>query len=293
MRAVVTGGAGFIGSHLVEVLQSEGWDVEVIDRVLGRSIQQVIHTPKADVIYHLASPVGPLGVLDWAGRLAPEVIETSRDVAGWALANGCPMVNVSTSEVYGSGGIDRESDPCTFGPAITARREYAVAKLAAETMLHNMRALDVRTVRPFNVAGPRQQPDGGFVLPRFVRAALRREALTVYAPGTQRRAFAHVADIAEGIYLAGVEGERGGIYNLGAPDNVCTIRQLAEDVIREVGRGRIEVVDPRDLHGPAFAEAPDKVPDISLAQRVLGYMPRYDRAETVASVIAYWRRRTA
>ena len=290
MRAIVTGSAGFIGSHLVDLLNEHGWDVLGVDRRTGPSMQRTETLPgSCDAIFHLASPVGPLGVIGWAGRLVPEVIETSQIASDWARLYACPLIDVSTSEVYGSGYEDAEADPCHFAAPTSARKEYAIGKLAAETMLRNTAGLDVRIVRPFNVAGPRQLPEGGFVLPRFVGQALRDEALTVYAPGTARRAFTHVRDIAEGIYAAYTAGESGEVYNLGNPANACTIEQLAEEVVAAVGRGRVEFVDPVAIHGPAFREAPDKVPKIDKARRDLGWEPRYDRAAVIAETIAYWR----
>lgn len=286
-RAVVTGGAGFIGRHLVGLLRAEGWNVVSIDKRTGPRMQDAAFpVGPLDAVFHLASPVGPLGVLGWAGRLVPEIIATSRIASAWAKAHGCPLIDVSTSEVYGSGQQDSEDDACHFAAPTSARKEYAVAKLAAETMLRNDTALDVRIVRPFNVAGPGQHTDGGFVLPRFIHQARRDDALTVYTPGTQRRAFTHVEDIARGLLAAYTHGKRGEVYNLGNADNACTIMQLAEEVIAAVGMGRISIVDPVSLHGAAFREAPDKLPNAHKAQFELGWSPRHDRARIIADALA-------
>lgn len=297
MRAVVTGSAGFIGSHLVDRLRADGWDVVEIDSrsLHGPMRMQDVVQPasgfiwSANAIFHLAAPVGPLGVLEWAGRLVPEVIETSRIAARWAIVNGCPLIDVSTSEVYGSGGKDREDGDCTFAASTSARKEYAVAKLAAETMLRNTPGLDVRIVRPFNVAGPRQLPDGGFVLPRFVQQALAGRPLTLYLPGSQRRSLTHVEDVVDGLIAAYRVGIAGEVYNLGNPDNACTIRQLAGEVLAAVGPGLIEMVDPVTIHGPSFREAPDKLPNADKAWHALGWIPKHDRASIIADTVAYWR----
>lgn len=289
MKAIVTGSAGFIGTHLVALLEAEGWDVYGVDSATGPSIQEHSGIPKADAVFHLASPVGPVGVLGWAGALVPEVVETTQIVADWARANRAPLIYASTSEVYGSGHADREEDPCTFGAATSARKEYAVAKLAAETMLRNSYDLDARIVRPFNVAGPGQKADGGFVLPRFIAAALRDATLTVYQPGSQVRAFAHVEDVARGFLAAYHRGLPGRIYNLGNPDNACTMAALADEVIAHVGRGRTLVVDPTVLHGPEFREAPDKIPVIDRAIRELGWWPKHDRARVIADTVESMR----
>lgn len=271
MRAIVTGSAGFIGSHLVDRLTSDGWDVTGIDRRAGPSIQGMTELPETmDAIFHLASPVGPVGVLHQAGWIATEVVECTDIVARWASAYGCPLIDVSTSEVYGSGGSDAEDDVCTFRPDTSARKEYALAKLAAETMLRN-RDLDLRIIRPFNVAGPRQSSEGGFVIPRFIEQARVGVPLTVYQPGSQRRAFTHVLDIVDG--LVACLGWPADVYNLGNPANDLTILELADRVLSVVDPlGSIAVVDPRTLHGPLFREAPDKLPNAAKALS-LGWAP--------------------
>lgn len=308
MTAIVTGGAGFIGSHLVDLLAARGERVLVIDDLRNHAgspgymrsdvewwrmptSEAVVPTwdawPKVDAIYHLAGPVGPVGVLSHAGRIALDIVRDAGLVRHWAIWAGARLVDISTSEVYGTAGASNgEGDPCVFAAESSARSEYAAAKFAAERMLLNTPGLDVRIVRPFNVAGPRQRPDGGFVLPRFIDQARAGRPLTVYTPGTQRRAFTHVLDIAAGIVLAAERGTPGAVYNLGNPANECDILTLAREVIEATGStSPIEVVDPRDLWGPAFREAPDKVPDASRAMRDLGWHPKRDRARTIGDVL--------
>lgn len=279
MRAIVTGSAGFIGSHLVDRLLADGWEVTAIDRKAGPSIQGITELPAAvDAIFHLASPVGPVGVLGQAGLIVSEVVECADIVARWAVSYGCTLVDVSTSEVYGSGGSDAEDDVCTFRPETSARKEYAVAKLAAETMLRNRR-LDLRIIRPFNVAGPRQLSEGGFVIPRFIEQARAGAPLTVYQPGTQRRAFTHVADIVDG--MVACLGWPADVYNLGNAANSVTMLDLARQVLSVMGiDGLVEIVDPRTLHGPAFREAPDKLPNSDRA-RSLGWSPRRSLSDII------------
>lgn len=286
MRAIVTGSAGFIGQHLVRRLEASGWTVTGIDRKSGPAIECDPSLPaNAEAIFHLASPVGPLGVLTQAGTIVTQVIETTDIVRGWALSYGCPLIDVSTSEVYGSGHADQEGDVCTFQAATSARKEYAVAKLAAETMLRNTTGLDVRIVRPFNVAGPGQLSEGGFVLPRFIEQALAGEPLTVYLPGTQLRSLTHVYDVVDGLIAAYERGRPGAVYNLGNPANKCTIWELAEEVVREVHGGHPVLVDPVWLHGPAFHEAPDKLPVAEKAARELGWHPTRSRHEIIRDIL--------
>lgn len=301
MRAVVTGGLGFIGSHLVERLLADGHQVMVVDdgrtAVTGHITGAGVHRwamehapfpPDAEVVYHLAGPVGPVGVLRHAGAIVPDVVAMADTARAWAMQNGCPLVYVSTSEVYGLQQQPMtERAPRIIAAGHSARMEYAVAKLAAETMLLNTSGLDVRVVRPFNVAGPRQRETGGFVLPRFIRQAKAGEPLTVYTPGTQRRAFTHVLDIVDGLVRVAERAAPGTVWNLGNPANECSIWDLAEEVRAVLGSpSDIEVVDPTELWGPDFREAPDKVPDITAARTLLGWEPARDRRQVIEDAAA-------
>lgn len=301
MRAIVTGGAGFLGSHLTDRLVSEGWQVTVVDDLaagahwlndrallIPHAVQRAVVSVPVDAVFHVAGKVGPTGVLRHAGHIVQDTVDAATVAASWALASGCPLIDVSTSEVYGDPtGPNSEMTPRVFQPGSSARMEYAIGKLAAETTLLNTPGLDVRIVRPFNIAGPRQSPSGGFVLPRFVQQAIAGGFLTVYQPGTQRRAFTHVEDIVSGMLAVLAHGRRGEAYNLGNPANECSIAELAAEVIARVGSGSISVVDPVMLHGPDFREAADKVPDASKARTDLGWAPQYTREEIIASVVEF------
>lgn len=301
MSAIVTGGAGFIGSHLTERLIADGQDVLVIDdfrsgrtRIDGAEYLEMplAYAPRPsrspDGIYHLAGPVGPVGVLHEAGRIVPEIVGAADLLRQWALYWDVPLVYVSTSEVYGLQAQPMtEQAPRIIAAGHSARMEYAVAKMAAETMLLNTDGLDVRIIRPFNVAGPRQREEGGFVLPRFIRQAKAGEPLTVYQPGSQRRAFTHVVEVADAIRRAGTLGKPGQVYNIGNPANACSIARLAEEVVDALGSSStVKVVDPVTLWGPAFAEAPDKLPTIDKAVKELGWEPRLTRRQVILDAAA-------
>jgi UDP-glucose 4-epimerase len=145
-------------------------------------------------------------------------------------------------------------------------------------------------VRPFNIAGPRQSPKGGFVLPRFISQALRGEPLTVYGDGTMIRAFTHVEDVADGLVQALRKGTRGEAYNLGNPANKLSILELARKVIQISNtRSRIDFVDPKKLFGPLFEEANDKFPDSDRAIRELGWHPRRSLDEVIRDTLDYIR----
>lgn len=311
MTAVVTGGLGFIGSHLVDRLLAEGMDVLIVDdcrttrqratelwpsegrvKLAMADVRDLFALPVTpEVVFHLASPVGPVGVLSRAGKITPEVVDGSRSAARWASRASVPLIDVSTSEVYGGGdqGLCGELMPRIVEAGAWARLEYQTAKLAAEVMLLNQPELDVRIIRPFNVAGPRQSALGGFVLPRFVEQALTGQPVTVYEPGTQRRALTHVLDIVDGIWLAYRKGQPNRDYNLGNPGNTCSVMQLAAEVVDYCGQGDVVVVDPAGLHGPRFHEAAEKFPDAHRAMTELGWLPTRTRADIIRDTVESFR----
>lgn len=314
-RILVTGGLGFIGSHLVERLLEQGHEVTFIDNLSSNVVDwsffasrwpqilpyqddvQDIHYIRQtfDEVYHLAAPVGPAGILPHAGSLARRIIDDSDVISNYASAYRSKLVFVSTSEIYGGGvdGLCREDMPRIVQADTTVRLEYAVAKLAAETALINLcrtTKLDAVIVRPFNVAGPRQSAKGGFVLPRFVSQALRSDPLTVFGDGSQVRAFTHVADIVDGLLLAMERGVAGEAYNLGNPANKTTILDLARRVLQAYGSGNITYTDGKTVHGALFAEASDKFPDATKAMTELGWTPTRGIDETISDVFAYMRK---
>jgi UDP-glucose 4-epimerase len=317
---LVTGGFGFIGSHLVErLLADPRTRVHVVDDLSTSPIDveaflaavpdraRLTHdlctleaycargAARFDEIYHLASVVGPVGVLRHAGRMAGMVIADTGRIIGLALDSGARVVDVSTSEVYGGGrdGYCSERDFKVIQPRVTVRLEYAVGKLAAEVALINttkVTPLHACVVRPFNVAGPRQSGQGGFVLPRFIGQALRGEPLTVYGDGSMIRAFTHVTDIVEGLVAAMARGQNGEAYNLGNPANKTSILDLARSVLARVGGpSKLEFVDPKTIFGPLFEEANDKYPDADKSMTELGWLPRHDINRVILDTADYLR----
>ena len=246
-----------------------------------------------DRIYHLASVVGPAGVLPHAGRIVRSIVDDTYRLMDLARASGARLLDVSTSEVYGggSGGLCREDTPKTVPAEVSVRLEYAVGKMAAETALINTCAvsdLDALVVRPFNIAGPRQSHKGGFVLARFARQALLGEPLTVFGNGTQMRAFTHARDVAQGLVAAMQRGRRAQVYNIGNPANRTTILDLARRVIAlSHSRSDVVFVDPKTIFGPLYAESPDKYPDASKAISELGWSPRYGIDDVIREALSW------
>jgi UDP-glucose 4-epimerase len=304
-KVLVTGGFGFIGSHLIEgLLEDPNTHVHVVDNLSSNPIPhqrllEELDNPERltyticsveqfcdkywtaynfNEIYHLASVVGPAGVIEHIGRMATSIVDDTYNIIKIALSYGARLLDVSTSEVYGGGveGYCSEDMHSVITQRYSARLEYAVAKLASEIMLVNtvkISNLWAAIVRPFNVAGPRQSGVGGFVLPRFVGCAQGQKPLTVYGDGTAVRAFTHVKDIVAGLMLVMEGGRKGQIYNMGNPDNKTTIDALAEKVLSIIPNPAGKVfIDPRTIFGPLFEEANDKFPDARKSM-ALGWTP--------------------
>lgn len=303
MDVLCTGGFGFLGTHLVEELLEDDptVNIHIVDDLSSnimdheefldlignpRNVSYDIITVKEylkvsnrefEQIYHLASVVGPAGVLPHSGHIANSIISDTHLLGVRTMLTGARLVDVSTSELYG-GGTSAEEDNKIISSHVSARLEYAVGKLAAELSLVNLSktaGLDAVIVRPFNIAGARQSPAGGFVLPRFCHQALKGEPLTIFGDGQQIRAFTHVKDVAKGLRLAMQRGLTGEAYNIGNPINTTTIVNLAVKVIELAGSPSvINCIDPKDIHGALYAEANDKIPNATKAHLELGWQSK-------------------
>ena len=321
-RILVTGGFGFIGSYVVEELLAEPTNhIHVVDNLSTSPIdlsaylklqgdpknlkydicsveeycQNKAKNKHFDQIYHLASVVGPVGVLPHAGKIVSAIINDTNRMMDLGLRWNAKVVDVSTSEVYGGGrdGYCSEKDFKVIQPKVTVRLEYAVGKLASEIALINttrVTSLVASVVRPFNVAGPRQSGKGGFVLPRFIAQALATEPLTVYGKGDMIRAFTHVKEIAQGVILTMERGLNGEAYNIGNPANKTSILELAQRVIAVLeSKSEISFVDPKTLFGPLFEEANDKYPDADRAMMELGWRPSRGIDDIIRDTASYIR----
>lgn len=317
-RILITGGLGFIGAHCIEKWYNAGWDITVIDNLSSNAItpknelakKVTIHLsdilkvnfnslPKFDLILHLASPVGPVGVLKHSGYMGRVILDDIYWAIEGAKHNQCPLLFVSTSEIYGYRGQKsylKEDDDKVLHGEFTVRNEYAIAKLLSEIVLSNHSKIDknfkYQIIRPFNVTGKYQLPDGGFVLPRFVKQALDGEDITVYYDGKQLRAFTWVKDIVEGIYLTSVAAPQywNQEWNVGNELNERTILYLAEKVKElTTSISKIVHVDPVSLHGPLFTEAPEKIPNSAKIKKILGWQPTKGVDDVIKEVIDYYK----
>ena len=321
-KALITGGLGFIGTHLIEKLLSMNYDITVIDNMSTNTIdtdhslakqcnvivENILNVSwkdldRFDAIFHLASPVGPVGVLKKSGEMAKIILDDIYWAIKVAKINKCPLIFVSTSEIYGHRDektyLSEDGDKVLKG-SFTVRNEYAIAKLLAEIVLANTSKIDkdlkYQIIRPFNVSGEHQLPDGGFVLPRFVTQALSGKDITVYYTGEQIRAFTWVKDIVEGICLTldAPESLYNEEWNIGNKHNEKSILYLAERVKSlTTSDSKIIHVDPVKLHGKLFAEAPEKIPDATKITNKLGWIPTKQIDDVILEIIEYYKEKNS
>ena len=311
--ALITGGAGFIGSHLAERLLADGWEVIVIDDLstgciknldpvrssdrLHVSLDTIDNEPvlmelidRADVVYHLAAAVGVKLIVDEPVRCIETNIHGTELVLKHAAKKGKKIFLASTSEVYGKGSSARfaEEDDLVFGATTRSRWSYGCAKAIDEFLAlayHAARGLPVVVGRLFNTVGPRQVGWYGLVVPRFVQQALNGGPITVYSDGKQTRCFAHVLDVVDAIVrLTACESAVGGIFNIGS-DEATTIIELAERVRGLVNPGaEIEFVPYEQAYGEGFEDIRSRAPDLRKLRSVIEFEPTRDLDQILTDV---------
>lgn len=317
-RALITGGAGFIGSHLAEYLLDQTYDVCVLDDLSTGSMSNLDHLDgddltmingdvanrslvedlvrQCDVVFHLAASVGVRRIVDRPIESISVNITGTEVVLEAAARFHRRVIIASTSEVYGkSTKIPfNEEDDLVLGPTKNVRWGYAASKAIDEYLTLSYvrdRDLPATIVRFFNTVGPRQTGRYGMVIPTFVRQALRGEPLTVHGDGTQQRAFAHVSDVIGAVHeLTSREDSVGEVFNVGN-DSEISILELAE-MIRTRTESVSDIVKvPYDeawtIEG--FEDIKRRVPDLSKIRRWIGYEPSWSTEEIVDDVIAHFR----
>jgi UDP-glucose 4-epimerase len=311
---LITGGAGFIGSHLVDRHVENGDEVVVVDDlstgsranldghdpscvslIVGRVEDAETLDPAFEgvqLVYHLAATVGVFEVLRRPLDAMHSNLRATDAIFERAAVHGVRTIFASTSEVYGKNDRDalRESDDSVFGATSVSRWLYGISKAADEFLalaFQRERDLPVTVVRLFNTTGPRQSGAYGMVLPRFVRQARRGERITVFGDGSQTRCFTNVHDVVESmVRLARVPESIGEVVNIGQPTEI-SILDLAELVRAAWGSSsEIEFVDYDRAYGTGFEDMRRRVPDVTKLLQLTGYVPRTTIRETIDQMIA-------
>jgi UDP-glucose 4-epimerase len=310
---MVTGGAGFIGSHLCERLIEDGHSVVALDNfATGRSsnlarlanmenftlIEGSILDPQllnaaiknTDYVFHLAAAVGVFNIVRNPLDSLLTNIRGTENVLEAAHSRNIPVFLTSSSEVYGKNTSDslKESDDRILGSPVTLRWSYSEAKAIDESLAYAYfveRKLETRIVRFFNTVGPRQLGAYGMVVPRFVKSALNNEDLTVYGDGKQTRCFAHVYDVIDAVIaIAFAENTIGKVINIGN-DSEISINDLAEKVIQETGsRSTIVYMPYAEAYGEGFEDMERRVPNIDLIHELAGWKPKRNLSTIIQDI---------
>jgi len=315
MKVLITGGAGFIGSHLAERLLARGDEVIALDNLSTGSLRNLsavaanprfrfvnddvrneatlhILVEQCDVIYHLAAAVGVQLIVDQPVHTIETNIHGSEVVLSIANKFRKPVLIASTSEVYGKSEKVpfREDDDTVLGATRFSRWSYACSKAIDEFLglaYHQQFGLSVVVARFFNTVGPRQTGQYGMVIPRFVERALKGEPLMIYGTGKQSRCFGYVGDVVDGVIkLMACKEAPGRVYNIGATQEI-TIDALADKIIQMTGsRSAKKHVSYEEAYGRPFDDMMRRVPCLDRIRSLIGYEPKTDLDEILRQVIA-------
>jgi UDP-glucose 4-epimerase len=313
MQILVTGGAGFIGSHLCERLIKDGHSVTAFDNfstgrasnllqlegVEGFSLIEgsILDTQllasligNADYVFHLAAAVGVFNIVNNPLASLLTNIRGTENVLEAAYTTKTPVFLTSSSEVYGKNVSDslKESDDRILGSPVTLRWSYSEAKAIDESLAYAYfieKHLETRIVRFFNTVGPRQLGAYGMVVPRFVKSALTQEPITIYGDGKQTRCFAHVYDVIDAVIAtAFADNTIGKVINIGN-DFEISINDLAQKIIAETGsKSKIVYVPYQEAYGEGFEDMERRVPNIELINKLVGWKPQRNLSTMIADI---------
>jgi UDP-glucose 4-epimerase len=316
MRCLITGGAGFIGSHLVDSLTTRGDSVLVLDDLSTGSRQNLEHALSSDLVdvvegsvldedlvddcmqqidacLHLASAVGVQLVVSRPLDTLRRNVHGNDIVISAAARRHCRLLFTSTSEIYGkhSDGAVREDSDRIMGAPDKLRWSYATAKAFGEALVYSYvreHGCDMTVVRLFNTVGPRQTGAYGMVLPRFVRQALRGDDVTVYGNGTQSRCFAHVLDVVHAMVLL-LDDERvsGRAFNIGCPTEIPIVELARRVIERTDSDSKIRLVPYEEAYDDGFEELGRRKPDTTALEELTGWTPARTVDDAIDDVIAY------
>ena len=318
MKALITGGAGFIGSHLADYLLARGHQVVLLDDLSTGRLDNIEHlgdnpdaefvlgsildadlvdheVSRADVVYHLAAAVGVQLIVEKPLESLITNIRGTETVIEKAHKHRKRVVITSTSEIYGKNTSDSlsEDDDRILGSPLKSRWSYSEAKAVDEILAYTYwreKGLEAVIVRLFNTVGPRQTGSYGMVVPRFVEQALANEPITIYGDGTQTRCFCAVGDIVDGIVvLSETPDAIGRVFNLGGVEEV-SIQGLAETVIAITGSSsRIEFISYDEAYEEGFEDMQRRVPDITRVRDLIGFSPEVSLDDIIKMVVAHLR----
>jgi UDP-glucose 4-epimerase len=322
MRALITGGAGFVGSHLADHLLSGGHEVFILDNLSTGSMDNIVHLKphpafhytiddvtnegvlaelidRADVVFHLAAAVGVKLIVEAPVHTIETNVHGTEIVLKHANKKKKLVVIASTSEVYGKS-VDvpfHEDADLVMGPTRKHRWAYACSKAIDEFLAlayWKEKRLPVIIVRLFNTVGPRQTGQYGMVIPNFVRQAMAGQPITVHGDGTQSRSFTYVGDVVGALAaLVQEPAAVGQVFNIGNPDEI-TIGDLAQKIRTMTGSSSPIVFVPYEqAYEAGFEDMPRRVPDISKIQSLIGFRPTVQLDDILSSVIEYFRTTTA
>ncbi len=319
MRILITGGAGFIGSHLTDKLLEIGHSVTVLDdfstgvsnnlessqksfgvEVIRGSVLDVALLKslidRSDYIFHLAAAVGVFNIVNNPLSSLLTNIRGTENVFELAYASNIPVLLTSSSEVYGKNISDslKESDDRILGSPTTLRWSYSEAKAIDESLAYAYfveKKLETRIVRFFNTVGPRQLGSYGMVVPRFVQSALANDPITIFGDGNQTRCFAHVYDVVEALVkVAFASNTIGKVVNIGN-DFEISINDLARKVITETGsKSKIVYLPYQEAYGDGFEDMERRVPNIGLIYELVGWKPERDLSTIINDISAEMRK---
>jgi UDP-glucose 4-epimerase len=313
MRILITGGAGFIGSHLTDRFIADGHQITILDNLatgrkenlsahLGGSSVTFIEGSILDLslldgliketeyVFHLAAAVGVFNIVNHPLDSLMTNIRGTENVLESAHKYSKPVFVTSSSEVYGKNVSDtlKESDDRILGSPVTLRWSYSEAKAIDESLAYAYfveKKLETRIVRFFNTVGPRQLGAYGMVVPRFVRAALNNEPITIYGTGEQTRCFGHVYDAVEAVIRIAFSPDTiGKVINIGN-DFEISINDLAKRVISETGsKSSVVYVPYEEAYGDGFEDMERRVPNIELINKLVGWKPERDLSTMISDI---------
>ncbi|MBI4707242.1 MAG: GDP-mannose 4,6-dehydratase [Candidatus Omnitrophica bacterium] len=318
MKILITGGAGFIGSHLAEKLLEEGHQVYVIDDLSTGSIENIEHLKKrkgfhyvidtimnspvlaelidkCDTVFHLAAAVGVMLIVESPVRTIETNVKGTEEVLKHANKKNKKVIIASTSEVYGKSSqkLFSEDGDLVLGSTTKGRWSYACSKALDEFLglaYWKEKELPVVVVRFFNIVGPKQTGRYGMVIPRFVKQALQNKPITIFGDGKQSRCFTHVKDAVEALVkINQIKDVVGEVINLGNDEEV-SIEDLARKIKKVTGsKSEIQYISYDEAYEEGFEDMMRRAPDLTKIKRLIGFSPKYSLDDIIKDVIAHYK----